>query len=499
MSQRMPVKGSNRLGTPPLHSSLHLLLKPAAKNKRTFERNYSQIKCNLFNDDNIKKLGRGILGVGLSSGMMLLSCVAPINAQEAQSTIRFPASPDPEIFTTQRTLVEAWGIVQEEFVDEHFNGLDWNTQLASSMSGVLKADNQQDAFSNISTMLEKLGDPYTRIVSREDYADFRVNSDGELQGVGLLIATDTSNGKLVVLAPIKGSPADRAGVATGDEVVSIDGMSTEGWDGERAAQSLRGQGGTSVRVKFARRSDQIPGVPGVPEKPPTLSYKEYNLKREKVVLSSVSSTIIEDNNHKLGYIKLSSFTNNSASDVRQAILNCEKQGADSYILDLRNNPGGLVKSSMEIARLFMDGHPTVFNVSGREGYPSQAVGLQEGKALLGDKMVVLVNKNSASASEILAGSLQDNGRATIVGDTTFGKGKIQSVFELADGSALFVTVAKYQTPQFHDIDMVGVHPDSACLPRPYDFEVSDDDEIFSSNRLINDDCFSTAETLLADS
>jgi len=139
----------------------------------------------------------------------------------------------------------------------------------------------------------------------------------------LLIATDLSSGKLVVIAPIKGSPAERAGILTGDEVVSVDGMSTDGWDGERVAKSLRGIGGTSVRVKFARRTEQIPGVPGHPEKPPMVSFREINLKREKVVLSSVLSMVVPEKEHKIGYIKLSSFTNNSASDVKDAINDCE--------------------------------------------------------------------------------------------------------------------------------------------------------------------------------
>eukprot|EP01025_Chloroclados_australasicus_P019737 TRINITY_DN207_c0_g1_i1.p1 TRINITY_DN207_c0_g1~~TRINITY_DN207_c0_g1_i1.p1 ORF type:complete len:551 (-),score=61.69 TRINITY_DN207_c0_g1_i1:469-2043(-) len=461
-----------------------------------------------------RQANNAVLSIALSA-TLCLSQVAPAVAQNPvqeepnTTTIRFAASANPEIFTTQKTLVEAWAIVQDEFVDDNLNNADWKSELINTMTNIIRSPNRKEAFGFIGDMLEKLGDPYTRIVSPEDYADFRVSSDGELQGVGLMIATDISSGKLVVLSPIKGSPADRAGVQRGDEVVSIDGESTVGWDVERVAKTLRGVGGTSVRVTFARRTDQIPGVPGRPEEPPKLSFQEFNLKREKVVLSSVASTVVPYEGHNIGYLKLSNFTGNSADDLKGAIDDCEKSGADSYVLDLRNNPGGLVKSSMEISRMLMDGHPTIFNVKTRDGYPAQSVSLPNGNSLLKDKLVVLVNENSASASEILAGALQDNGRATIVGDNnTFGKGKIQSVFELADGSALFVTVAKYVTPKQHEIDTVGVHPDSACRTSGLDFEeslemmgqkITNSSDFSMSSLLQLDDCFVTAESMIAES
>ncbi|GLI59856.1 hypothetical protein VaNZ11_001844 [Volvox africanus] len=178
----------------------------------------------------------------------------------------------------------------------------------------------------------------------------------------------------------------------------------------------------------------------------------------------------------IGYLRLTSFSSNAAAEMREAIQELEAAGASSFILDLRNNPGGLVCSSIDIARLWLDGSPVVFNVSGREPdeIQSQLVDAP-GSALTHRPLAVLVNSGSASAAEILSGALHDNHRAVILGDTnTYGKGKIQSVFELQDGSALFVTVARYQTPNGTEIDRIGIVPDHSCvLPGA---PASDDDE-----------------------
>eukprot|EP00884_Botryococcus_braunii_P016131 jgi/Botrbrau1/3200/Bobra.37_2s0030.1 len=403
------------------------------------------------------------VAVGAALGTILLG-------QPAFSAdyIRFPAAEDPAVFAAQKTLVEAWTIVEEAYVDGDFGGNNWERELASSLMSAYKSPNGEAAYSIVMHMVEKLGDPFTRLVPAQEYADFRVSSDGEVQGVGLLIASDPNSGRLVVLAPIIGGPADRAGMLPGDEVLSIDGAPTDGWDGDRAAKVLRGKSGSSVSVKFARRSEQIPGVAGRPEPPPMVEYKQVNLKREKLNVNPVFSTaMLDDEGNKLGYIRLVNFSQKAAQEVERSMRRFEAEGVDGFILDLRNNPGGLVKAGLDVARLWLDGSPTIFNVQGREEGGSaetmQRVVLDEGKAVDGHTpLAVLVNSGSASASEILAGALHDNHRATVIGSQTFGKGKIQSVFELEDGSALFVTVAKYKTPDLHDIDKVGIQPDSSC-------------------------------------
>lgn len=361
--------------------------------------------------------------------------------------------------------------MRETFFDEQFNGHNWEEELRSHLVAAYNTASQDDAQKEINSMLSDLGDPYTRMIPADEYASFRVSSDGELQGVGLLIANEPVDDHLLVLAPIKGGPAERAGILAGDEVLSINGTSTKGLTGQEAARLLRGSDGTEVRVKLQRRTEQIPGVPGRPEPPPKVALKEVRLRRERVNLSPVYYTAMKDGPETTGYIRLVNFSSNAADEMRNALLDLEAQGADSYILDLRSNPGGLVQAGMDVARLWMDGQPPIVSITGRSDFPPQQLILETIEPpVTRDPLVVLVNESSASASEILSGALQDNHRAIIVGDTTYGKGKIQSVFELNDGSALFVTVAKYQTPSGRDIDRKGIRPDRSCAPMPATLE-----------------------------
>lgn len=349
-----------------------------------------------------------------------------------------------------------------------------------------------------------------------------MSSDGELKGgVGLLIASDPASGRLLVLAPIKGSPADRAGIQPGDEVLTVDGTSTQGWDGEDAAKILRGEKGSSVTVEVARRRpmDAIPGVAGIRDSEDArVELKRFKLRRERVELSPVFATTLHYDDHSFGYVRLVNFSQHAAHDMQNAVAQLKKDGVEAFILDLRNNPGGLVHSSLEIASLWMDGssRPTLFTVQDRMMEEAKMLGdadaaansvqrvvLDGGKAATGLPMVVLVNRQSASASEILAGALHDNSRAEVIGDRTFGKGKIQSVFELGDGSALFVTVAKYKTPSGADIDQVGIQPDRACAVGAFGgpasvpgIPVGPGADAQVIDELATDECVRTAEAVL---
>eukprot|EP00891_Asterochloris_glomerata_P008045 jgi/Astpho2/8045/e_gw1.00120.31.1_t len=421
-------------------------------------------------------------------------------------------------------MVEAWTIVGEAFVDGSFNHHDWERELSKAMFDAYKAPSIKGAEEATDRMLASLGDTFTRRVPASEYADFRVSSDGEVQGVGLLIAQEPSSGRLVVLAPIRGGPADKAGVLPGDEVLSIDEQSTTGWNGDQAAQLLRGRSGSSVSVRFARRSEQVPGVPGRPEPVPHPSYelKQVSMRREKLEFSPVFARNIPHRDpttkqqHMLGYIRLANFSQKAAHDMDAAIhelqvccwvICCcalQKGGADAFILDLRNNPGGLVRAGLDIARLWLPGETAILNVEGRdvEGQTARVV-LDSGAATSTQPLAVLVNGMSASASEILAGALKDNHRAELIGEKTFGKGKIQSVFELGDGSALFVTVAKYRTPALIDIDHEGIKPDEACSPLegafgggPGGVPVTEAAAQGAAARLALDSCVITAEHFL---
>ncbi|KAF8043873.1 hypothetical protein BT93_A2000 [Corymbia citriodora subsp. variegata] len=400
-------------------------------------------------------IGRGLFGFAAAAAAFASACSdSPAVAESL--TVAFPASHVQEVNTVQRTLVEAWGLIRETFVDPTFNHQDWDSKLQQTMVEMFPLRSADAAYNKIGAMLSTLGDPFTRIISPKEYQSFRIGSDGNLQGVGLFINAEPKTGHLVVLYCVDSSPAARAGIHEGDELIEIDGERLEGVGSEVAAQKLRGRAGTTVTVKVHSGTDGESAS----------AVREVKLPREYIKLSPVSSAIIphrtpDGNMTKTGYVKLSAFSQNAAADVENAIQEMERQDVRSYILDLRNNPGGLVKAGLDVAQMWLDGDETLVNTIDREGN-LQPINMIDGHAITHDPLVVLVNEGSASASEILAGALHDNGRAILVGHKTFGKGKIQSVTELHDGSALFVTVAKYLSPSLSDIDQVGITPDVQC-------------------------------------
>ncbi|CAD6339466.1 unnamed protein product [Miscanthus lutarioriparius] len=413
-----------------------------------------------------RALGQAAVGLAAAAVVSLTGFsgdVSPLPTPPARAeslTVAFPVSKAREVNRVQRTLVETWGLIRETFVDPTFNHQDWDQKLQQTMVEIFPLKSADAAYSKISGMLSTLGDPFTRIISPTEYQSFRIGSDGNVQGVGVFINKEPSSGRLLVMDCIQGGPADRAGIHEGDELVEIDGKSVSGLDGEAAAQRLRGRVGTTVKVKLLDGTDSKRGG--------SLRQKEVQLSREIINLSPVSTAIIShrsDDGHecKTGYVRLASFSQTAAAEMENAVKRMEDVGVQSYILDLRNNPGGLVKAGLDVAQIWLDGDETLVNTIDRDGNVLP-INMIQGHSLTHDPLVVLVNEGSASASEILAGALHDNGRAILVGHRTFGKGKIQSVTELDDGSALFITVAKYLSPALHEIDQVGIQPDIQCSP-----------------------------------
>lgn len=398
-----------------------------------------------------KRIANGLIGLAAAVSLCLDS-----PAMAESMTIAFPASRTYEVNAVQRTLVQTWGLIRETFVDPTFNHQDWDFKFQQTMVEMLPLRSADAAYSKIKGMLSTLGDPFTRIISPKEYQSFRIGSDGNVQGVGLFVNSEPKTGHLVVLSCVEGSPAARAGIHVGDELMEINGEKLNGISGEAAAQKLRGHAGTSVTVKVHNGKKLAIDS----------SFREVRLPREFIRLSPISSTIIphrtpDGHVSKTGYVKLLAFSQTAAADMKHAINELENQGVESYILDLRNNPGGLVKAGLDVAQIWLDGDETLVNTIDREGN-MLPINMTNGHALTRDPLVVLVNEGSASASEILAGALHDNGRAKLIGNRTFGKGKIQSVTELPDGSALFITVAKYLSPALHAIDQVGITPDVQC-------------------------------------
>ncbi|OUC14405.1 MAG: carboxyl-terminal protease [Alkalinema sp. CACIAM 70d] len=347
----------------------------------------------------------------------------------------------------QRFVNEVWRIIDRAYVDASFNHQNW---WAVREKFLKKAPEQRSqTYLLVQEMLGLLGDPFTRIMQPEQYRSLQTSTSGELTGVGLQISLDTETQRLKVIAPIAGSPAAKAGIQPADAILEIDGISTQGLSLDEAAGRMRGSMGSVVTLKVQHDNEPV---------------KDYNLVRDRIELNPVVADLrTQPNGQKSGYIRLTQFNANAATEVAQAIKQLERQGASSYILDLRNNPGGLLQAGIEIAKQWIDSGTIVYTVN-RQG----TLGSFEaaGKALTQAPLVVLVNQGTASASEILAGALQDNGRAIILGEKTFGKGLIQSLFNLSDGSGLAVTVAKYETPSHRDINKLGITPDRVVPFQP---------------------------------
>jgi carboxyl-terminal processing protease len=340
----------------------------------------------------------------------------------------------------QRLVNEVWRIVDRSYVDSSFNHQNWWAIREKYLKQPMP--DREAAYTAIQKMLSGLDDPFTRLLKPDQYRSLQTSTSGELTGVGLQIALDPDTKRLRVIAPVEGSPAAKSGIRPADSILMIDGVTTEGLTLDDAAERMRGTIGSRVTLTVQRESEAA---------------QDIELVRDRIALNPVYAELRpQSDGKKIGYVRLGQFNANATAEVAHAIARLEKQGADSYILDLRNNPGGLLQAGIEVARLWIDEGTIVYTVN-RQG----TIGSYEamGESLTRDPLVVLVNQGTASASEILAGALKDNGRAVVLGEKTFGKGLIQSLFDLSDGSGLAVTVAKYETPSHTDINKVGILPD----------------------------------------
>ncbi|MBE9173911.1 PDZ domain-containing protein [Cyanobium sp. LEGE 06143] len=341
----------------------------------------------------------------------------------------------------KEVIDQTWQIVFRDYLD--VNGKYTPQQWRDLRRDVLAKSygTPKDAYDAIRGMLATLDDPYTRFLDPREFKEMQIDTSGELSGVGIQLSLDKDTKELVVVAPIEGSPASRAGVMPKDVITAIDGASTKGMSTEDAVKLIRGQAGTTVTLTL-RRSSQTLSVP---------------LERDRIELHAVDSQInVTPDGVKVGYIRLKQFNANATKDMRAALREMEGEDVQGYVLDLRSNPGGLLGASVEIARQWLN-EGTIVSTKTRNGITD--IQRATGRALTDKPLVVLVNEGSASASEILSGALQDNNRAVLVGQKTFGKGLVQSVRGLSDGSGMTVTIAKYLTPEGRDIHKYGIDPD----------------------------------------
>jgi carboxyl-terminal processing protease len=359
-------------------------------------------------------------------------------------------TPAAHAFTDeQKLLLQSWRIVNQSYLDETLNHQNWWKLREKFVQKPLR--DREETYTAIEEMLATLEDPFTRLLRPEQYHSLQVNTSGELSGVGLQININSETKLIEVISPLAGSPAEVAGIKPRDSILEIDGVDTKTITLDEAAAMMRGATGSKVSLRIQSSQDKA-------AKPRTIE-----IVRDRISLNPVYTALDTNTDKKVGYVRLNQFSANAAKKIAHGVKDLEKQGAEAYILDLRNNPGGLLQAGIEIARMWIDDGTIVYTVN-RQG----ALGSfnSNNEILTADPLVVLVNQGTASASEILAGALQDNERALLVGEKTFGKGLIQSLFELPDGAGLAVTVAKYETPNHTDINKLGIMPDDVVAQQP---------------------------------
>lgn len=286
--------------------------------------------------------------------------------------------------------------------------------------------------------IEGLGDPYTEYISKEDMEDYLDDTMGNFVGIGIYMIKNTQYDKIQVLSTIKGSPAEQSGVQAGDLILSVDGIEYKADDMTTASNNIKGEEGTKVNIELLRGTQNI----------------KYELIRQKVKVNQVEGKILSNN---IGYIQFTSFDETTAEDFKTKYEELAKKGIQSLIIDLRNNGGGIVDQALEIADYMTTKDSVLLYEVDKNN--KETVRKAKNDPIINMPIVILANENTASASEILAGALKDLGKAKIVGTKTYGKGVIQQILKLKDGSGMKVTIEEYQTPNRNKINKIGIEPD----------------------------------------
>lgn len=290
----------------------------------------------------------------------------------------------------------------------------------------------------INGYIEGLDDPYTEYISKDDMDTYLDDTMGNFVGIGIYMIKNTKYDKIQVLSTIKGSPAENAGIQAGDLIVSVDGVEYKADDMTAVSNKIKGEEGTKVTVELLRGSENV----------------KYELTRSKVKVNQVEGKVISDD---IGYIKFTSFDETTAEDFKKQYQELAKKNIKSLIIDLRNNGGGIVDQALEIADYIADKDSVLLYEVDKNN--KETVRKAKTDPIINMPIVILTNENTASASEILAGALKDLGKAKTVGTTTYGKGVIQQILKLNDGSGLKITIEEYQTPNKNKINKVGIEPD----------------------------------------
>ncbi len=331
-----------------------------------------------------------------------------------------------------------WRLINFKYVDQTNNEQNWG-KWRHKYDNVIRTD--EDAYVAIDTMVASLNDPYTKFLTPKEFADETGSIKGSLKGIGIQIGV--KDGKLMVIAPIEDTPAEKAGLLADDEIISIDGKSTKGITVDKAAEQIRGEQGTQVTLVIKRKDcDET---------------KSFTITRAEIEIKSVSQKVPKNITmpSNISYIRLSSFISRNASKEFANILT-NSADKKAFIVDLRSNPGGLLSNAIYISDMFLDGGSIVSTVD-RDGYKETQ---RASRGVLTNKpVVILLDKGSASASEIFSGAMKDNKRAVLVGTQSFGKGLVQEINKLPNNAGVNITIQKYLTPNGTDIHKKGITPD----------------------------------------
>lgn len=346
-------------------------------------------------------------------------------------------------------LDEIYKVMREDFVDQ--TAVDEQALRQGAIDGIVEA----------------LNDPHTIYIDPESYALGVDVISGEFQGIGARVEQDATTGEIIIIAPFRDSPAEIAGIRSGDVVVAVDGESTQGWSVSEAVRRIRGPEGTEVALSVRHSNGET---------------EDVTVTRATIVIPTVFTSPLEDADgnpvNDLAYVELQQITEKTVPDLRTTVAEIVDQGYRGIVLDLRRNPGGSLSATVDIADLFLDGGRILTQVD-REGNET-SFDAHPGDVGEDIPLVLLVGQGSASGAEVIAGALRDHQRAVLVGETTFGKGSVNHLRELSDGGAIYITIARWLTPNGEQIEGIGLAPDIPVTPSEEDIEADRDVQLYSA-------------------
>lgn len=384
-----------------------------------------------------------------------------IAVQEDSATLPLYQMPDKEaVLTPKELFLETWNLVKKNYWDNELNEQNWSHWKKRYLS---KIKTEEDAYVAINSMLASLNDPYSKFLSSDEFREQNNSIDSKIYGIGINIAS--VSGKIYVVNVIKGAPADLGGVKPGDMILKINGNDVKGDNIFQTASYIKGNLNSFVDLEILRENKRI----------------SKKIKRAEIKIKTVESEIMDK---EIGYIRIVSFISSEGPVEFIDAMNKVKD-TNALILDLRGNTGGLFQNAVFVANMFLD-EGKIVKVIGRGGHNSSYTA--EEKEYTYDKpLIVLVDVESASASEIVSAALKDNGRAMIVGTKTFGKGVVQKVYDMPNNMGMNLTIARYLTPNGNDINKKGIEPNYFVEITKDDFEKNNDSQLnFAKNMLRNE-------------